>query len=361
MMFPIISFLLLILFPNIIENKTNNLDVEIDRTIIQSDKNEFSIIAVGDMMIGSTYPRSILPSDDALDYFKNVGSILQSADITFGNLEGTLFNGVGRVKKCSDPKICYTFKMPEHYVERFQDAGFDLLSIANNHIGDFGPEGINSTINILKNSKMKFAGVYNYPFTIDTIDGLIYSFTAFAANPGTLKNDNYELIDSIVRHLDTISDVVIVSLHGGAEGRKYRNITRQDEIFLNGKRGNPYKFARVAIDAGADLVLGHGPHVTRAVELYKNRLIAYSLGNFATYAMFNIKGENGIAPILDIRINKKGEFLSAKVHSIRQIEKGIPIIDTNHNAFKEIFNLTNIDFPEHELKFDTINYKILRK
>jgi len=325
----------------------------------QKDESDFvSIVAVGDIMIGSTYPQNILPADDAISYFKNVDSILQDADITFGNLEGTLFNGTGKVKKCSDPSICYSFKMPEHYVDRIKDAGFDWLSIANNHIGDFGRDGINSTVNILEKSKLKYAGLKEYPYSLDTINGLIYAFTAFAPNNETLDINNYQFLDSIVKALDSISNIVIVSFHGGAEGRKFKHIERKDELFLNEKRGNPYKFARVAIDAGADLILGHGPHVTRAVDVYKNRFIAYSLGNFATFGRFNLKKENGFAPILKIKINNKGEFQEATITSIKQIGKGVPAIDSTNQAFFEMKKLTNIDFPETKLSFDSTNYKV---
>ena len=91
-----------------------------------------------------------------------------------------------------------------------------------------------------------------------------------------------------IAYLDSLVDIVIVSFHGGAEGSEYTNITKKTEIFLGENRGNPYEFSRVAIDAGADVIFGHGPHVTRSMDIYKNRFIAYSLGNFATYARMSL-------------------------------------------------------------------------
>ena len=98
-----------------------------------------------------------------------------------------------------------------------------------------------------------------------------------------------------------------------------KHITCKTEIFLGENRGNPYEFARMAIDAGADVVLGHGPHVTRAIDVYKGRFIAYSLGNFATYGRFNLSASNGIAPIIEIDVDNNGKFLRGKIHAYKQI------------------------------------------
>jgi hypothetical protein len=123
-------------------------------------------------------------------------------------------------------------------------------------------------------------------------------------------------------------------------------------MFLGEDRGNPYEFARVSIDAGADIIFGHGPHVTRAIDIYKDRFIAYSLGNFATYARFNLSGPNGISPIVEIDVDTNGKFIKGKIHSIRQIGNGGPIIDKNGGALKEIINLNKIDIPECKLKIE---------
>jgi hypothetical protein len=169
------------------------------------------------------------------------------------------------------------------------------------------------------------------------------------AKLGTIDINDTQNAARIVKHLDSICDIVIVSFHGGAEGSTKSNITRSDEIFLGENRGNPYKFARIVIDAGADVVFGHGPHVTRAIDMYKGRFIAYSLGNFATYGRFNLKGICGVAPIIKLAVNKKGEFLSGNLYSIKQIGEGGPIIDDDQMALKEVIKLTQSDIPESPL------------
>jgi len=309
-----------------------------------------TVIGVGDIMLGTNFPSDdYLPPHNGRFMMEHLKDILQNANITFGNLEGVLLTGDGKAKICNDPSICYAFKSPDHYIENFTNVGFDLLSIANNHINDFGPIGVANTVRLLEENNIHFAGTEDIPYTIFEKDSIIYGFTAFAPNPGTVNINDYENAKKIVKHLDSLCNVVIVSFHGGAEGAKHRNITREIEKFHGEDRGNPYEFARVVIDAGADIVFGHGPHVTRAIDLYKGRFIAYSLGNFATYARFNLRGVNGIAPIIKLKVSPTGEFQSGEIISVIQLGRGGPIIDSEKQALKEIINLTQTDIPEAPL------------
>ena len=123
-------------------------------------------------------------------------------------------------------------------------------------------------------------------------------------------------------------------------------------MFYDENRGNVYNFAHGVIDAGADVVLGHGPHVTRAVEVYKNKFIAYSLGNFCTYGMFSLKGPNAYAPLLQLKLNAKGDFVYADVVSIKQDKINRLSLDKNFTAFHKMKSLTAIDFPENKLMFE---------
>lgn len=328
-------------------------DLLISKTNTDSNKaKSISIIGVGDIMLGTNFPSDKHLPPAGTDLFTNVIEELQNADLRFGNLEGAIADSVGIAKKCSDPSICYAFRQPEYLVNQLHKANFNLLSIANNHIFDFGNDVVNNTVRVLDKYGFCFAGIEQKPWDTMSIKDLKIGFTAFAPNPGTLRITDYNLLKSIIVHLDSISDIVIVSFHGGAEGRKYRNIIRDYEEFYDENRGNVYEFAHLAIDYGADLVFGHGPHVTRAIELYKDRLIAYSLGNFCTYDRFNISGLNGIAPILNVTLSANGEFIDGEVISIKQKGRGIPQIDSTNAALKEIIELSNTDFPESKIKFE---------
>ena len=149
--------------------------------------------------------------------------------------------------------------------------------------------------------------------------------------------------------LDSIADVVIISFHGGGEGKDHQHVVRGDEEYLGYNRGSVYRFAHTVVDAGADVVFGHGPHVTRAMELYGDRLICYSLGNFATYRRFNLRGPNGIAPIIKVYTDRMGHFLSGEVIPVYQPGEGGPRVDPSKRAITKIIELTRTDFPDQEL------------
>lgn len=316
-------------------------------------KDTIQITAVGDIMLGSAFPSKLnLPPDDAIGSFSAVDSLLKG-DIVFGNLEGCFLNS-GNSNKCKglNPNNCYAFRMPDRYAGIFKKAGFNVLSVANNHVGDFDNKGRKNTTKILDSLQINYAGQLDKPFAIFEKDKVKYAFCAFAPNENTVSIKNIDSAKMLVAELKKQADIVIVSFHGGAEGTNHEHITRQTEIFFKENRGNVHAFSHGVIDAGADVVLGHGPHVTRAVEVYKNKFIAYSLGNFCTYGMFNLKGPNGYAPLLQLKINSKGDFISANVISVKQDKINRLQIDTSYAAFKRMKYLTDIDFPENNLIFE---------
>ena len=237
------------------------------------DKKEISIIGVGDIMLGSNYPNEdLLPNTNIL---QNVESILQNADITAGNLEGTLFDKGGDPKKCENPSVCYVFRMPSKYGKYLKNAGFDYLSLANNHSNDFGEVGILQTMENLNSLGIKYSGIKEKAeYSILEKDGIKYGFVSFAPNSKTVDINDYEYASNLIKSVKEKSDIVVVFFHGGAEGKEHEHITRNNEIFHGENRGNVFKFARNAVDSGADIVFGQGPHITRAIELYKNKFIS---------------------------------------------------------------------------------------
>lgn len=319
--------------------------------VMDTIEKTYLIVGVGDMMLGTNYPsKSFLPPNDGKGLLVDVLDHLQNADVTFGNLEGTLFDEGGKPKTCKDSTICYVFRTPSKYVNRYVEAGFDLLSIANNHSGDFGAEGRTKTKAVLDEAEIRYAGLAS---TDETIifekDSVRYGLAAFAPNGGTCDIRNLLKAKQIVEKLQLECDVVIVSFHGGAEGPTHQHVPKATEEFYGENRGDVYKFAHAVIDAGADIVFGHGPHVTRAVELYNDRFIAYSMGNFCTYGRFNLNGPAGFAPIIKLEINKNGEFLGGEIVPIYQQKTHGPKIDAQRRAIKTIIELTKADFPDTPL------------
>lgn len=313
------------------------------------------VVGTGDIMLGTNYPvpSYLPPSADCTPLLRPVHHILQSGDLLFGNLEGVFCSEGGTPKKCRDTTRCYVFRMPDHFASCLLDAGYDLVSVANNHVNDFGVEGRRSTAALLDSVGIRYAGFVSHPWTLFEKGGITYGFAAFAPNRGTMDLKDYHGAARITSMLDSVADIVIISFHGGGEGRDHQHVVRGDEEYLGYNRGSVYRFAHDVVDAGADIVFGHGPHVTRALELYNDRLICYSLGNFATYRRFNLRGPNGIAPIVKVRIDASGRFLSGEVASIYQPGQGGPRPDPSGRALQKLIELTAEDFPAQDLKIGT--------
>lgn len=328
----------------------DSANVEVDSVDEVKEQPQIAtIIGVGDMMLGTHYPNDsyLPPKGDCSFLMADVKHILEDADVTFGNLEGSLTDSHKDVKKCNDPKTCYAFAMPTSFIDCFMETGFDVVSIANNHSGDFEYQGRKSTMRILDSVGIAYGGLMTKPTAIFEKNGLTYGFAAFAPNWGTCSIHDYKKAKQIVAGLDSVVDIVIVSFHGGAEGSKYEHVTKETEMFLGTiNRGNVYKFAHAVVDAGADIVFGHGPHVTRALDLYKDRFIIYSLGNFATYRRFNLSGPNGIAPIVKVFTTQDGTFQKAEITPIYQNEATGVHIDSQKRVIKRLQVLTKEDIPE---------------
>ncbi len=319
-------------------------------TITDIQHDTITIIGVGDIMLGTNYPsdKYLPPDDNCYPLLKNLIPFLKDAHITFGNIEGCFSDSAMLEKKCKDTTKCYAFRMPEKYFGCLDSAGFDVFSLANNHSCDFGEDGKNHTINLIENAGLNFAGILEYPYTIFEKNNIKYGFCAFSPNKGTCNITDTIKAKYIVKLLNDSCDIVIVSFHGGAEGKDYQHITRETEFFYGENRGNVYEFAHILIDAGADIIFGHGPHVTRAIDIYKTRFIIYSLGNFCTYGRFNLSGPNGIAPIIKLSVSEKGEFIKGKIIPVMQY-RGITEIDTLNRVIKKIKELTRLDFPDLDI------------
>jgi poly-gamma-glutamate capsule biosynthesis protein CapA/YwtB (metallophosphatase superfamily) len=311
------------------------------------------IAAVGDIMLGSAYPDdSKLPPDSAKSSFKHAIKYFGGADVVFGNLEGTLLDSGEPANYKKKLEGSYLFRMPTQYARVLKEAGFNLMSLANNHITDFDKRGYLSTTKTLDHYGILYAGLETCPVTIFERNGVKYGFCSFAPNAHTIPLLDLRNARHIIRELKQQCDILIVSFHGGAEGAGYEHVPFKMESYLNGKRGDVHAFAHNAIDAGADIILGNGPHVSRALEKYKGRLIAYSLGNFCTYKSVSVIGVCGMAPLLKVYLNKEGEFISGNIIAFKQTHEYGLTRDTLNRVVKRIKYLTETDFPQSGLNID---------
>ncbi len=314
---------------------------------------EIVIAAVGDVMLGSAFPdESDLPPGDGASLLAEVTPVLSGADVAFGNLEGPLADG-GTSEKCarSRPGRCYAFRSPTRYARLLAAAGFGVLGLANNHAGDFGAEGRESTRRALDAVGIAHAGEPGDVARL-RVKGRRLAVVAFATSDATPDLRDIEGARRLVAGLAAENDLVVVAFHGGGEGAAYPHVAPGTEEFLGEDRGDLRAFAHAAIEAGAALVLGSGPHVVRGMEVYRGRLVAYSLGNFATYGSFNLSGPNGLSLVLEARLGPDGAFLGGRVHPVRQERPGGPRLDPRGQVIPLLRSLSEGDFGESAVRVD---------
>lgn len=309
----------------------------------------FTVALTGDIMMGTVYPDTALPPMDGRMLFRDVSEILRRATLAAGNLEGTLCDSAPR-RKAEKPNS-YSFRTPVEFASRLVEAGYDFLSLANNHSFDFGIDGIRSTERALDDMGISYAGIRGRSdIVLVERDGVRFGLCAFGHNYHTPRHQDLERVKTLLDSLRKDADIVIVSFHGGGEGKAFSRLPYGKEEYLGEDRGSLRDFAHFCIDNGADIVYGHGPHVVRCVELYKNRFIAYSLGNFCTPYSISIMGESGYAPVIVARIARDGRFLGGRIYSFIQ-RKGLgPRRDTTFAVVSRIRELTAADVPGSRIR-----------
>jgi len=282
-----------------------------------------TIAAVGDTMLGNTPD---LPPDPAA-YFDAVRPELDSgAQIVFGNLEGTLTTAT--TSKCgslSGPaKDCFAFRDPPAYVAYYKDAGFTILNDANNHSFDYGAVGQAQTVRTIHAAGLAQTGLPG-EITLVKAKGIKVAFLAFAPYSYDASLLDLPAARALIERAGREARVVVVYMHAGAEGSDADHVTGQEEYYLGEDRGNAEAFAHMAINSGASLVIASGPHVVRGMQFYKGHLIAYSLGDFASYGDFATEGDLDVSVILHVRLSSAGRFEHARIYPIQFTGQGQPV------------------------------------
>ncbi|MBS1887928.1 MAG: CapA family protein [Actinobacteria bacterium] len=294
--------------------------------------------AVGDTMLGNT---PVLPPDPG-SYLDRVKGQLR-ADAVFGNLEGTLTD-VATSSKCGGAPSgnCFAFRTPPSYARFLAAAGFTVMNDANNHSSDFGPTGLEQTVAALHKAGIAQTGL---PGQITVVDagGEKVAYVGFAPYSTTASLLDLSAAHELIRRAARRAPIVVVAMHAGAEGLGAQHLTGREEHYLGEDRGNPERFARMAVRSGADLVLGSGPHVLRAMEIYRGRLIAYSLGNFCGFHNFDTSGALGASAILHVTLAPNGAFRSGRIASVRLVEAGRPVPDPSREGARLLRRLSRED------------------
>lgn len=308
-----------------------------------------SIKAVGDIIPSKSFGRHRLPQQPEI-LLQSVKPLLQDADLVFGNFESTFTNHPTTSKNIASPRV-YAFRTPPEYAHQLHAAGFDVLNIANNHALDFGQTGWKDTIRHIKNAQMHIVGRKNRSLFVD-VKGFTIAWTGFSYFSKHNDLRKLEAAKTLIQKADAQADITIVSVHAGAEGTGALRVSDRTEYFFGENRGNIAAFSKTAIQAGADLVIGHGPHVPRGIERYQDRLIAYSLGNFLGYRTLPTKAQLGDSLILEVELDPTGKFKTGKILPVRLNSQGIPQPDPKSRSVRLIRLLTQRDFPNTPLTID---------
>lgn len=303
-----------------------------------------TIAAVGDVMMGST-PE--LPPNGGRTFFDDVGTDL-AADVVLGNLEGTLSTG-GRSACPPASANCHAFQTPPSYAKWLAKAGFTVMNLANNHALDYGPSGQEQTIKALRGNGLALTGRPG-EITVQRVGELRVAILGFAPYSWAQRLTDITAAKQLVRKAAAKADIVIVTMHAGAEGADRAHVRPGTETYLGENRGNAVAFSHAVVDAGADLVVGHGPHVLRGIEWYRDRLIAYSLGNFAGYKAFALEGPLSVSAILRVTLRADGGLDTATLVPIRLEGAGVPMLDPDRNAIELVRTLSRGDFGERGVK-----------
>jgi len=295
----------------------------------------------GDMVPASS--EIALPSDPSI-FLSGVKDVLTSPDVTMVNLEGTLTEG-GDSKCGAGSTDCSAFRSPPSYATAFKKAGIDVLNHANNHAYDFGQSGYTDTRRAVRRAGMRSTGGPK-DVTVIERDGVKIAFVGFAPYEWAGPLNDPAGVKALVERAAARADLVVVAFHGGAEGSDAQHVPRGGETYLGEDRGDLRKFARTAVNAGADLVVGSGPHVVRGIEFYKGHLIAYSAGNFVGYGgVFGLSGPTAVSYVLHVRLRSDGRFRSAKIIPTLLTGQGVAEHDSSEQAITLVRSLTQDDFP----------------
>ncbi len=306
---------------------------------------EISIAWAGDITPGSSYG---LPPEDGRALFEDVRTEVAGADLAIGNLEGTF--SVGGASKCGiDGGSCFSFQAPPENAAALSWAGFDAMNLANNHAFDYGEEGQRQTIAALGARGLAHTGAPGQ-ITIIRRRGMRIATVGFAAYPWA--NDLRDLagVEELVRRASGQAELVVVVAHVGGEGTDRLHTPAGPEIAMGEDRGDTRAFARTAVEAGADLVLGSGPHVLRGIELYNGKLIAYSLGNFADWHNFSTAGATSLSGLLTVRLSREGYLRGGTFAGLRLSSDGVPEADTTGEAVALVNELGREDFAGRGLR-----------
>ena len=315
-------------------------------------QNEVKLIFTGEVNVGNNYAMRYQQQIDADKLFANVTDKLKSGHATFGTLGTVLIDIDGTPNKANMIGTRKLIRMSSDYASSLAQSGYTALSLANSHVSDFGVEGVQTTMNAMQANNIEIAGLKSLQeYKVFDRDGIKYGFIAFGSSVHTLSMNDSTTIRQLITGLDDQCDIVVVAFSFNETESSLRsglNPSTNRNLFMN----SAIAFAHTCIDAGADVVYGNGHNLPQPLELYKDKLIIYGLGNFCTPYGESYLGELGAAPMIEANVFTDGTFKDGHIISYRQQNVQGPILDTSNEALKIIKGQTARFFPHTPLQID---------
>ena len=273
--------------------------------------------------------------------------IFAAADVALLNVEGAIGSGSAPTKCSGRSNLCFAIRQPpgtEQALRAIAPRATVVGNIANNHARDAGPAGFAETRRRLTEAGVLVTGADSIATPVPVGPGDTIGVLGFSSgnHPSVLD------LAAVRRYVERAAAQygrVIVTMHIGAEGAKARRTPDRLEMFAGERRGNSVAFARVASEAGASMVIGHGPHVLRGIEWVGRTLVAHSLGNLLTYGAFTMSGYNGRAAVLCGTLEADGSVTGVVAHPTKQVPPGIVSADPDSLALGDLRELSGLDFP----------------
>ena len=294
---------------------------------------------------GDAVPASVdrgLPPDPGR-LLRAVTPLLRRPDVMVGNLEGTLTDVATSTKCEPDAEDCVAFRGPPAYARLFADAGYDVLSLANNHSHDFGPAGLAETRAAVRGVGLATTGGPD-EIAVRTVRGIRVAVVGFAPYGWAAPLNDPAAVRALVGRAAAAADVVLVVFHGGAEGPDALHVPPGRETAFGEDRGDLRAFARTALAAGASAVLGAGPHVVRGAEVVDGKPVAYSVGNLVGYRTLSSAGVTGTTAVLHLTFGADGRWLGGRLLPTRHVPPGYAEPDPERAAIALVGRLSREDF-----------------
>jgi poly-gamma-glutamate capsule biosynthesis protein CapA/YwtB (metallophosphatase superfamily) len=293
-----------------------------------------------------------------------VRALMAGADLVVFNAEGAIGDGPIATPKCAHKTHCFMLRQPPAAAVALRGLGDSqtvvVANLANNHAHDAGVDGFAHTAAALAAAGVHVTGADTAPTLVVTARGDTVAILGFSAwsTPGV---QDLADVSRLVARAGARTKRVIVTMHIGAEGHLAQRTGDSTEHYAGENRGNAVAFAHAAVDAGATLVVGHGPHVLRGAEWRGDALILYSLGNLVNYGPFNLAEPMRRGAIVCATLDSAGVARDVVLRATEQGAPGVVSSDSAARAAVLVDSLSQLDFPATGVAVDSITQRLSRR